>query len=134
MTPEDRAEKVVIDYHAERCWGYDPNHHAEYITRIAAAIREAVDARLQEDLLKMPPGQLTTWPDRPPELSYAYEVTSDGQSVRYEAPTLDGLLELLRRTDPQASWNEKKAASMQAIRRMMADGTDDPQPTVVEGT
>jgi len=44
MTEEQRAAGVVQDYHAKRCWGYDPVQHADYETLLAAAIREAVAA------------------------------------------------------------------------------------------
>lgn len=42
MSPEERASHVVQNYHATRCWGYDPVQHAEYERLIAGAIREAV--------------------------------------------------------------------------------------------
>lgn len=44
MTPEERASIVVQNYHATRCWGYDPVQYAEYERLIADAIREAVAA------------------------------------------------------------------------------------------
>lgn len=48
MTPEERARDVVMTYYAEREWGYDPNQHAEYEQRIAAAIRAAVEQEREE--------------------------------------------------------------------------------------
>ncbi len=49
LTPEQRASTVVVEYHAKRAWGYDPNQHAEYESLIADAIRAAeLEARTEQ--------------------------------------------------------------------------------------